>query len=312
MLHRRLGGSDLEVSVLSLGSWLTFERISRESGLAVMRAAQQAGITFLDDARYNDPTGTAPLASGYSEVIFGELFRAAGWKREQTVVANKLWFEFWPEQGAAAELDASLQRLGFDYLDLEYCAPPPASLSVAEVVSQVGGLIESGKLRAWGVLNWSVAQIAEAHQNAVAQNVPAPCAAQLPYSLARRDPVETPEMSEGLQSAGVSVVASSTLASGVLTGKYGGANPGGRVGDQLEDPRYQRALRVADKLQVLAARLDQPPAALAIAYALANPLVASVLFGATSAEQVQQNTEALVAVEQRSESVLTDLRATGA
>jgi aryl-alcohol dehydrogenase-like predicted oxidoreductase len=63
---------------------------------------------------------------------------------------------------------------------------------------------------------------------------------------------------------------------------------------------------------VLAARLDQPPAALAIAYALANPLVASVLFGATSAEQVQQNTEALVAVEQRSESVLTDLRATGA
>jgi L-glyceraldehyde 3-phosphate reductase len=119
-------------------------------------------------------------------------------------------------------------------------------------------------------------------------------------------------MSGGLQSAGVSVVASSALASGVLTGKYRGANPGGRVGDQLEDPRYQRALRVADNLQVIASRLGQPPAALAIAYALANPLVASVLVGATSAEQVEQNTRALIAVEQLSESVLTELRATGA
>jgi aryl-alcohol dehydrogenase-like predicted oxidoreductase len=312
MLHRPLGGSNLEVSVLSLGSWLTFERMPREGGLAVMRAAQQAGITFLDDARYNDPTGTAPLASGYSEVVFGELFRAAGWMRDRTIIANKLWFEFWPDQDAAAELDASLQRLGFDYLDLEYCAPPPASLSVPEVVRQVGGLMQSGKLRAWGVLNWSAAQIDEAHREALAQHVSPPCAAQLPYSLARREPVEAPDISAALQSASVSVVASSTLASGVLSGKYRTQEPTGRVSDQLDNPRYQRALHVAEKLQVLAARLGQPPAAVAIAYALANPQVASVLFDATHAEQVAQNSEALVALEQLSEPVLTELRATAA
>ncbi|MBO0825139.1 MAG: aldo/keto reductase, partial [Actinobacteria bacterium] len=73
---------------MALGSWRTFERIPREQGLAVMLAAREAGITFLDDARYNDETGAAPIPTGYSEVVFGELFRAAGWQRDDVVVAN--------------------------------------------------------------------------------------------------------------------------------------------------------------------------------------------------------------------------------
>jgi aryl-alcohol dehydrogenase-like predicted oxidoreductase len=312
MSHRPLGSSELRVSSLSLGSWLTFEQLPRETGLDIMHAARAVGITFLDDARYNDATGSAPLATGYSEVVFGELFRAAGWERTRTVVANKLWFEFWPDQDAMGEIDGSLRRLGLDYLDLEYCAPPTESLSIAETVSQVGGLIRSGKLRAWGVLNWSAAQIAEGHREALAQNVPPPCAAQLPYSLARREPVETTDMTATCQSAAVSVVASSTLASGVLSGKYGGPSPVGRVGDQLEHPRYQGALQVAGRLGAVAARLGQPPAAVAIAYALANPLVASVLFGATSSEQVRQNSRSLAALDQLSPAVLSELRASGA
>ena len=110
--HRRLGSSDLDVSLFSLGSWRTFERIPRDQALAVMRAAREAGITFLDDARYNDETGTAPIPTGYSEIVFGELFRATGWVRDDVVVANKLWWEFWPEQDAAGELDASLGANG--------------------------------------------------------------------------------------------------------------------------------------------------------------------------------------------------------
>jgi len=94
--------------------------MSREQGVAVMQAARERGIDFLDDARYNDETGAAPIATGYSEVVFGELFRAAGWKRDHVAVANKLWWEFWPEHSAAEELDASLERMGFDYLDLVY------------------------------------------------------------------------------------------------------------------------------------------------------------------------------------------------
>jgi L-glyceraldehyde 3-phosphate reductase len=115
-----LGRSGIQVSRLALGSWRTYERISRDQGLAVMRAAREAGINFLDDARYNDETGDAPLPTGYSEVVFGELFRAAGWRRDDTVVSNKLWWEFWPDESPAQELASSLGRMGFDYVDLIY------------------------------------------------------------------------------------------------------------------------------------------------------------------------------------------------
>src|SRR5262245_15651604 len=150
METRPLGTSGLEVSRLALGSWRTFERIPRDAGVAVMVRARESGITFLDDARYDDETGTAPLATGYSEVVFGELFRAAGWRRDEVVVANKLWWEFWPDQSAAAELDGSLARMRFDHLDLAYSATPPKGLELAELVGEVGRLIAAGKLRAWG------------------------------------------------------------------------------------------------------------------------------------------------------------------
>src|SRR5262245_659878 len=137
----RLGSSGLEVSRLALGSWRTFERIAQDTGLAVMLAARDAGITFLDDARYNDETGTAPIPTGHSEVVFGELFRAAGWNRDEVVVSNKLWWEFWPEQSAAGELDGSLGRMRLDHVDLIYAMPPPAGLSLEALVEDVAGLI---------------------------------------------------------------------------------------------------------------------------------------------------------------------------
>src|ERR1044071_5465138 len=89
MEQRTLGSSGIDASVLSLGSWRTDEQLSREQGLAVMGAAREFGIDFLDDARYDDETGAAPIPSGYSEIVFGELFRSAGWRRDEVVVANK-------------------------------------------------------------------------------------------------------------------------------------------------------------------------------------------------------------------------------
>ena len=187
MTRRTLGGSELEVTRLALGSWRTFERISREDGLAVMRGAREHRLNFLDDARYDDETGTAPIPTGYSEILFGELFHAAGWNRADTVVSNKLWWEFWPEQSAAAELEASLDRMGFDYIDLIYANPPPEGLGIAEMVDAVGELVSSGKARAWGIVNWRAGAFLEATRAAEETGVPAPCAAQLPYSLAQRD-----------------------------------------------------------------------------------------------------------------------------
>jgi aryl-alcohol dehydrogenase-like predicted oxidoreductase len=292
MPRQRLGRSELDVSRLALGSWRTFERIPREDGLAVMLAAREHGINFLDDARYNDETGTAPIPTGYSEVLFGELFRTAGWDRAETVVSNKLWWEFWPEQTAAAELDGSLARMGFDYIDLIYANPPPDELAIPEMVAAVGELVLAGKARAWAIVNWQAGPFAEAVRAAEDQGVPMPCAAQLPYSLAQRDWVEDAAMTDALDASGAGVVASFVMAGGVLTGKYD-AGQTGRAAAEIEHPRFADAREQGQRLRALAAEIDGGPAALAIAFALANPAVTTVLFGATSPAQIEQNVAAL-------------------
>ncbi len=292
MDKRTLGSSSLEVSRLSLGSWRTFERIGSEQGLAVMRAAQEHGLNFLDDARYNDETGAAPIPTGYSEVLFGELFRAAGLHRGETVVSNKLWWEFWPQQDATQELDASLERMGFDYIDLIYANPPPEELPVASMVEAVGGLLSAGKARAWAIVNWQPGPFLAASDAARALGVPQPCAAQLPYSLVRRDWVEGEEMAAALKASGAGVVASFVMAGGVLTGKYD-AGGSGRAAGELDQPQYAVARECGLRLGALAAELGVSAAALAIGFALRNRDVASVLFGATSAEQIADNAAAL-------------------
>jgi aryl-alcohol dehydrogenase-like predicted oxidoreductase len=298
MLTRPLGTAGCEVSRLSLGSWRTFERITRDEGLAVMRAARDSGITFLDDARYNDETGKAPIATGYSEVVFGELFRAAGWRRQDTVVANKLWWEWWPEQTPAEELEGSLGRMGLDHVDLIYTEQPPAGYPLDEFLGSVAALITAGKARWWGVLNWPADLVIEASQVAEREGLPPMVANQLAYSLVSRSPVEDSDMVGALGACGASVVASYVLAGGVLTGKYaaGATSPQaskGRAVGLLDDPRVAPAVRASRQLVALGRTLSADPAALAIAFALMNPMVATVLFGATRPEQVRDNVAAL-------------------
>src|SRR6516164_6418961 len=217
---RPLGSSGMDVSALSLGSWRTFEHLRAETGVAILRAAREEGISFFDDARYDDETGRAPIPTGYSEVLFGELFRGAGVRRDEVVVANKLWWEFWPEQSAAAELDGSLARMGFDHVDVIYANPPPDGLAVADIVAAVGGLLDTGKARAWAMVNWPAGPCGAAVAAAATEGVAPPCAVQLPYSLVRRSWVQDPAMKAALRAAGAGVVASFCLEGGVLSGKY--------------------------------------------------------------------------------------------
>src|SRR3984885_15947528 len=147
--RRPLGSAGIQVSALSLGSWRTYDRLPVQTVVAIMRAARDEGINFFDDARYDDETGTAPMRTGYSEVLFGELFRGAGMRRDEAVVTNKLWWEFWPQQSAAAELDASLRRMGFDYIDVIYANPPPEGMPVADLGAATVGGIGSGRAAAW-------------------------------------------------------------------------------------------------------------------------------------------------------------------
>jgi aryl-alcohol dehydrogenase-like predicted oxidoreductase len=180
-----------------------------------------------------------------------------------------------------------------------------------QVVAAVGELVTSGKVRAWGIVNWPAERIAEAGRVAAAQGLPAPCAAQLVYSLVRRSVVEDREMLAALSSCGARVVASWVLAGGVLTGKYAASGASGRMVGGLDEPRVRPALAAVERLRALAAEAGTTPAALAIAFALARPEVATVLFGATSPEQVTENVRAVDVLAGLDEARLAELRGIG-
>jgi aryl-alcohol dehydrogenase-like predicted oxidoreductase len=307
--HHRLGGSTLEVSRIALGSWRTFERMDRADAERVLGHALRSGIDFLDDARYNDETGRAPLATGYSEILFGELFRAVGADRGAVIVSNKLWWEFWPEQDAVSELEGSLERMGFDRLDLLYSSTLPESVPVAVAVEQIAEVLATGRVAAWSVVNWSAEAIAQAATEAERQGIAQPCAAQLPYSLARLDWVEDPAMEAALQAAGASLVPSATLAGGALTGKYADGSASGRLGAEVAGGRRGRELALGAALREPAARLDTTPATLAIAFTLRHPRTASTLVGATAPAQIDAALAAIELAERLTGDDVAQLRA---
>jgi L-glyceraldehyde 3-phosphate reductase len=308
--HRRLGGSSLSVSRIALGSWRTFERMDRAGAERVLDHALRAGIDFLDDARYDDETGQAPLATGYSEVLFGELFRAVGAEREAVTVSNKLWWEFWPEQDAAAELEGSLERMGFDRLDLLYSSTLPDELPVAAAVEQIAAVLATGRVAAWGVVNWPAEAISEAAVEADRQEIPQPCAVQLPYSLARLDWVEDPAMESALEATGASLVPSATLAGGALTGKYaeGRLSRPARLSAEVAESRRARELALGAALREPAQRLQTTPATLAIAFTLLHPRTASTLVGATEPAQIDAALAATELAERLSADDVAHLR----
>lgn len=290
--QRPLGSSGIDVSIMALGSWRSFERIAPDEGLAVMRAARDTGITFLDDARYDDETGTAPIPTGWSEVVFGELFRAAGWVRDEVVVANKLWWEHWPYEDATTELDGSLARMGLDHVDVIYAMRAPTAPPVETVVDQVRSLIESGRARTWGTGMWTGRRLAEVLDVCDATGTPYPVAAQMACCLA--DTIQSGDASirAALDRGRIGLVAAHVLAGGTLTGKYVGTEATGRAAAD-DSPVAQRGREIAAPLARLAADWDVPPAHLAIAFALGHPNLASVLLGATRPEQVHENVAAL-------------------
>lgn len=309
--HHRLGGSSLEVSRIALGSWRTFEHMDRADAERVLDHALRCGIDFLDDARYNDETGRAPLATGYSEVLFGELFRAVGADRGAVTVSNKLWWEFWPDQDAVSELHGSLERMGFDRLDLLYSSTLPDTVPVPVAVEEIAKVFSDGRISAWGVVNWSAEAIAQAAVEAERQGIPQPCAAQLPYSLARLDWIEDPAMEVALEATGASLVPSATLAGGALTGKYGDGGSG-RLSAELADGRGAREVALGAALREPAARLDTTPATLAIAFTLLHPRTASTLIGATGAAQIDAALAAVALAERLSDDDVAELRALAA
>jgi len=305
--RHRLGGSEIEVSRIALGSWRTFERMPRPDAERLLGYALERGIDFLDDARYDDETGNAPIPTGYSEVLFGQLLRAVGADPAALTISNKLWWEFWPGQDAIGELEASLERMGLDRLGLLYSSTLPAELPVPVAVDQIAAVLATGRVGAWAVVNWSAGDLAAATAEAERAAIPPPCAAQLPYSLARTDWVEDPAMDDALAVAGASLIPSAALAGGALSGKYAdGAS--GRLRDELGDPRRSAALQLGAALRRPAAALGTTPATLAIAFTLLHPRTAATLIGATTPAQIDAAIDAVPLAQRLTPGDVAELR----
>ena len=308
MQYRRLGGSSLLLSALSFGAWVTFgAQVGRGTARELVAAAWDHGVTFFDNAEN--------YAHGAAEQVMGDVIADLRLPRDGYCVSSKVMFgsadEPRPTQRGLSRkhvtdaCHAALRRLRVDYLDLYYCHRPDPDTPIAETVSAMDALIRQGKVLYWGTSEWPAAQIREAHRIARAQHLHAPTMEQPQYNLLHRERVEL-EYAPLYAELGLGITTFSPLASGLLSGKYAEAMPADSrlghadrawlqrvvVGNPGEE-RLQRAHRFA----VLAQELGATPAALAIAWCLRNPLVSSVILGASRPEQLLQNLHALELVE---------------
>jgi aryl-alcohol dehydrogenase-like predicted oxidoreductase len=277
---RRLGTSELAVSVVGLGC-NNFGRVVDLAGTrAVVDAALDAGITFLDSAeRYGN---------GDSERFLGEALRG---RRGDVVLATKFGGGV-PGGGSAGYIrkavEASLERLQTDYIDLLYYHRPDGVTPIAETLAALDALVEQGKVRAIGCSNLSAEQLAEAAE--VAGTKSRFCALQNQYSLLERD--ADADVLPLCRELDVGFVAYFPLASGLLTGKYrrGEAPAEGTrlargAGELLSDGSFDEV----DRLTAFAQERGHSLHELAIASVTSTPGIASALVGATSPEQARDN-----------------------
>ena len=300
MNYRRLGKSGLKLSELSFGSWVTYgNQLDEAPARECMAAAYAAGVNFFDNAEV--------YARGESERIMGNALKKLGWRRESYVISTKF---FWGLHDGPNEkntlnrkylmgaIDASLERLQLDYVDLVFCHRPDPDTPLEETVWAMHDIVRSGKAHYWGTSEWSADDILGAWRIAEAQHLAKPAMEQPEYNLFRRERVEV-EYGDLYDDIGLGLTTWSPLASGLLTGKYNdGVPPGSRatvkgyewLAQRIVDPKRIASVR---KLVPIANKLDCTPAQLALAWCLRNPDVSTVITGASRPEQVEENMRAL-------------------
>jgi aryl-alcohol dehydrogenase-like predicted oxidoreductase len=299
MQYRQLGKWGARLSALGLGSYLTIGfKVGLEESRRMVHAAYDHGINFYDTANaYNKGEAERFLGRIFSELPRSDLF-----------VLTKVWapMDDGPnDRGLSAkhireQCDASLKRLQMEYVDLYMCHRPDPSTPLEETVRAMDDLARAGKILYWGVSEWPAWMMVKA--NHIARELGArPIAVNEPrYSLLWRHPEA--EVFPVTQNEGVGNVVFSTLAHGMLTGKYAPgaeAAPNTRAGDPDQN-MVMRALywteenkRKGQELAALAGELGTSAAILATAWALHHPAVTSVILGTRTTEQLEENVKAV-------------------
>jgi 1-deoxyxylulose-5-phosphate synthase len=290
--YRPLGSSDLEVSEISLGSWLTYGGgVSDNQAEACVRKAFEVGINFIDTANV--------YSRGGAEEFLGEVL--ANRPRDSYVLATKL---YWPMNGDRGlsrvqvfkQIDGSLARLRTDYVDLYQCHRYDLDTPLEETMDALTEVVRQGKVRYLGFSEWTADQIGAAL--ALVPRVEKFVSSQPQYSLLYRVPER--EVIPLCRDNGISQIVWSPLAQGTLTGKYrpGEAPPQGtraassQMGWSMDRFRDDDVLRAVQRLAPIAEGLGITMAQLALAWVLREENVASAIIGASRPEQVEENAAA--------------------
>lgn len=295
MEYRRLGRSGLQVSALSLGSWVTFgSQIGDDVAEQLMIKAYEGGINFFDNAE--------TYASGKSEIVMGNILKKLAWDRSTYIVSSKVfWGGSLPNQKGLMRkhvveaCHAALKRLQVEYLDLFFCHRPDIHTPIDETVWTMHNLIEQGKILYWGTSEWSAQQITEAHYWAEKYNLIAPVMEQPQYNMFERKKLEQ-DYIPLFKTFGLGTTIWSPLASGLLTGKYLDKLPDdSRMNlknmSWLKDRALGDQVRIetVKKLNILAQELGITLTNLALCWCLKNPNVTTVILGASKVSQLEEN-----------------------
>jgi aryl-alcohol dehydrogenase-like predicted oxidoreductase len=292
MKLRKLGSSDIEVSEISLGSWLTYSGgVERERAAACVDAAFEEGINFIDTANV--------YGQGAAETLLGEVL--AGRERSSYVLATKVYFPMSDsDRGLSAaqihkQIDASLERLQTDYVDLYQCHRYDEGTPLEETMEALGEVVEEGKARHIGFSEWPADRIAE---SLALEGAPRWVSSQPQYSILWRAPeTEVIPLCEG---EGISQIVWSPLGQGVLTGKYRPGEPppadsraasesmSGFIDRLVAEP----VLEAVQRLEPIAQEAGLTMAQMALAWVLRQDNVASAIVGASRPEQVRANASA--------------------
>ncbi|MCJ1373837.1 hypothetical protein MMC20_005067 [Loxospora ochrophaea] len=303
MEYRFLGRTGLQVSAISLGGWLTYGgHVEREKTFQCMKTAFDAGINFFDCAE--------AYSAGESERIMGKAIKMFKWKRNDLVISTKInWGAAYGDNpvnntGLSRKhiiegVDASLERLQLDYVDLVYAHRPDRNTPIEETVRAFNHVINTGKAFYWGTSEWNADEIATAWRHADRLGMIGPAMEQPQYNMLARERVEKDYLLL-YENYGTGLTIFSPLKIGILTGKYNDGIPqDSRLATSKDNFTNMMNKRFGDsqwKTDIeapIADKLECDTAALAIAWVLKNPRVSSAITGASKVEQIHDAIKAL-------------------
>ncbi len=293
MEHRTLGKTDLKVSRLALGTMTFGGQVAETEAIRMVDRCLEHGINFFNTANiYNQ---------GKSEIILGQALRG---RRHQAVLATKVRGKMGEEPDDVGlkrfairkAIDASLKRLGTDYVDLYYLHQPDRETRIEETLAAMEELVREGKIRYPAVSNYAAWQIVQILWHCTDHGFVLPTVSQLMYNLFARS-IEQ-ECLACCREYGIGIIAYNPLAGGLLTGKHlkgSGPAPGTRFdGNQMYQDRYWHpaCFDAVDDVAAIATRAGMTTIALAFRWLLAQPAVDCVLLGASGLDQLEENLKA--------------------